>query len=169
MSPIPVAAPDAPSPRSEVRRLLALAWPVMLTSLNWTLLHVTDVVVVGLAGTEEVAALGASRSLTFVGIVVVLGWLSGVLVFAARADGARDLPATGRVLHEGLVAALLLGLASGGVLLAFAEPLLRLLGVAPDLAPAAAAVVAPWPLPIPSNCSPSRRASSWRASAVRGW
>lgn len=141
MSPIPAAAPDAPSPRSEVRRLLALAWPVMLTSLNWTLLHVTDVVVVGLAGTEEVAALGASRSLTFVGIVVVLGWLSGVLVFAARADGARDLAATGRVLHEGLVAALLLGLTSGGVLLAFAEPLLRLLGVSPDLAPAAAAVV----------------------------
>jgi MATE family multidrug resistance protein len=124
-----------------VRRLLGLGWPVMLTSLNWTLLHVTDVVVVGLAGTGEVAALGASRSLTFVGIVVVLGWLSGVLVFAARADGARNLPATGRVLHEGLVAAVLLGLVAGGVLFAFAEPLLRLLGVAPDLAPAAAAVV----------------------------
>ncbi|MFV0623634.1 MATE family efflux transporter [Sphingomonas sp. ac-8] len=137
-----IASPaQIPSPRAEVRRLLGLAWPVMLTSLNWTLLHVTDVVMVGMAGTREVAALGASRSLTFVGIVVVLGWLSGVLVFASRADGARDLPATGRVLHEGLVAAVLLGLASGGILFAFAAPLLRLLGVAPDLVPAAAAVV----------------------------
>lgn len=142
---IPVSATAVPVPVSstavELRRLLGLAWPVMLTSLNWTLLHVTDVVMVGFAGTQEVAALGASRSLTFVGIVVVLGWLSGVLVFAARADGAGDLPATGRVLHEGVLAAVLLGLTSGGVLFAFAEPLLRLLGVAPDLAPAAAAVV----------------------------
>jgi MATE family multidrug resistance protein len=121
--------------------MLGLAWPVMLTGLNWTLLHVTDVVVVGLAGTGEVAALGASRSLTFVGIVVVLGWLSGVLVFASRADGARDLPATGRVLHEALVVALLLGLVTGGVLFAFAEPLLRLLGVAADLQRPAGAVV----------------------------
>jgi MATE family multidrug resistance protein len=122
-------------------RMLGLAWPVMLTGLNWTLLHVTDVVVVGLAGTEEVAALGASRTLTFVGIVVVLGWLSGVLVFASRADGAKDLPATGRVLHEGLIVALLLGLATGGVLFAFAVPLLRLLGVAEDLQQPAGAVV----------------------------
>jgi len=74
---------------AETRRILALAWPVMLTSLNWTILHVTDVVVVGLVGTEEVAALGASRSLTFVTIVAGLAALSGVLVFTARADGDR--------------------------------------------------------------------------------
>ena len=53
----------------ETRRILALAWPVMLTSLNWTILSVTDIVVVGLTGTDQVAALGASRALTFVTIV----------------------------------------------------------------------------------------------------
>ena len=46
---------------AETRRILALAWPVALTSLNWTILHVTDVVLVGLVSTAEVAALGASR------------------------------------------------------------------------------------------------------------
>ena len=45
---------------AETRRILALAWPVVLTSLNWTILHVTDVIVVGLTGTGEVAYLGAS-------------------------------------------------------------------------------------------------------------
>ncbi|HCB75502.1 MAG TPA: MATE family efflux transporter, partial [Sphingomonas bacterium] len=113
----------------------------MLTSLNWTILHLTDVIVVGLTGTHEVAALGASRALTYIGIVVVLGWLSGVIVMVSRADGAGDLRETGRVLHEGLVLGLMLGIASGGILFAFAEPLLRFVGVAPDLAPAAAAVV----------------------------
>ena len=74
---------------TETRRLLALAWPVMLTSLNWTILHVTDVIVVGLVGAHEVAALGASRSLTFIAIVTGLAWLSGVLVHAARAEIGR--------------------------------------------------------------------------------
>ena len=78
-----MTAPAAPLPgaRAETRRILALAWPVILTSLNWTILHVTDVIVVGLTGTGEAAALGASRALTFIGIVMVLGGLSGVLVF----------------------------------------------------------------------------------------
>ncbi|QDX27284.1 MATE family efflux transporter [Sphingomonas suaedae] len=127
--------------RAEMRRILALAWPVVLTSLNWTILHVTDVVVVGLVSTHEVAALGASRTLTFIGIVVALGWLTGVLVFASRADGAKDLPATGAVLRQGLVLGTILGLASGGVLYAFALPMLHGVGVEAGIAADAARVV----------------------------
>ena len=125
----------------ETRRILALAWPVMLTSLNWTILHVTDVVLVGLVGTAEVAALGASRSLTFVAIVAGLAGLSGILVFTARADGAGDLKRTGGVLREGLVLALLLGLAIGLALLLFAGPMLAFMGVTDELMPRATLVV----------------------------
>lgn len=133
----------APTPAltAELRRILALAWPVVLTGLNWTILHVTDIIVVGMVSTHEVAALGASRTLTFIGIMVALGWLTGVLVFAARADGARDLPATGAVLRQGLVLGLALGLTSGLALFAFALPMLRGVGVDPAIAPAAARVV----------------------------
>ncbi len=127
--------------RAETRLLLALAWPVVLTSLNWTLLQVTDVMVVGLVSTEEVAALGASRALGFVGIVTGLSWLSGVLVMAARADGAGDLPRTGAVLREGLLLGLVLGLAIAGIFLTFAEPLLTLIGVASDRVDESARVV----------------------------
>ena len=136
-------APMTPSPAltAETRRILALAWPVILTSLNWTILHVTDVIVVGFAGTEQVAALGASRSVTFPGIVMGLGALSGILVHVARADGARDLGGTGRVLHQGLVLALAFGLTSGAALFAFAGPMLAGLGVAAEIAPLAADVV----------------------------
>lgn len=127
--------------RAETRLLLALAWPVVLTSLNWTLLQVTDVMVVGLVSTEEVAALGASRALGFVGIVTGLSWLSGVLVMASRADGAGDLPRTGAVLREGLALGLLLGLAIGALFLVAAEPLLALIGVAADRIDESARVV----------------------------
>ena len=125
---------------AETRRLLALAWPVMLTSLNWTILSVTDIVVVGLTGTDQVAALGASRALTFVTIVAGLAWLSGTLVFTARADGAGDLPATGATLREGLLLALALGLIGALGFGIFAEPLLGGIGVAPALVEPAARV-----------------------------
>ena len=135
------AAPPPATTRAETRRLLGLAWPVVLTSLNWTLLQVTDVMVVGLVSTEEVAALGASRALGFVGIVTGLAWLSGVLVMASRADGAGDRRRTGGVLREGLVLGLLLGLAIGGLFLVAAEPLLAMIGVAGDRIAESARVV----------------------------
>lgn len=142
---LPAAAALATAPNgsrgAETGRILALAWPVALTSLNWTLLHVTDVVLVGLVSTDEVAVLGASRTLTFICIVAGLSILSGVMVFTARADGAGDLPGTGRTLREGLLLALLAGVVIGGTLLLFAAPLLRGIGVAPALVPGTAAVV----------------------------
>ncbi len=135
---------SSPAPftiRSETRRILALAWPVALTSLNWTILHVTDVVVVGLVSTDEVAALGASRSLTFVTIVAGLAWLSGILVFVSRADGGGDLKRTGGVLREGLALALVLGIFSAIVLSLFAGPMLAGMGVADALVDPASRVV----------------------------
>ncbi|TPG41447.1 MATE family efflux transporter [Sphingomonas koreensis] len=113
----------------------------MLTSLNWTILHVTDVVVVGLVSTEQVAALGASRTLTYIVIVAALAAMSGVLVFAARADGAGDLAATGRVLREGLVLAVVVGGVSALLLLGFAAPMLHGIGVAAALISDATRVV----------------------------
>lgn len=126
---------------AETRRILALAWPVMLTSLNWTILSVTDILVVGLTGTDQVAALGASRALTFVTIVAGLAWLSGTLVFTARADGAGDLPRTGATFREGLVLALVLGTVGAIGFGVFADAMLRGIGVAPALVGPAARVV----------------------------
>jgi len=131
----------SPALSAETRRILALAWPVMLTSLNWTILHVTDVIVVGFSGTEQVAALGASRALTFPGIVMGLGALTGVLVHVSRADGAKDLPGTGRALHQGVLLAVALGLVSALVLFTLAEPMLLGIGVTREVAPLAADVV----------------------------
>lgn len=126
---------------TEVRRVLALAWPVTLTSLNWTLLHLTDVAVVGFAGTGEVAALGASRALTYVTIVAGIAWLSGVLVFVSRADGAGDTREAGLRLRTGLCFGLLLGSAMAAILFAFAAPLLAFVGVEAHVVPRAAQVV----------------------------
>lgn len=136
---------------AETRRILALAWPVMLTSLNWTVLHVTDVIVVGMVSVHEAAALSASRAVTFIGIVASLAWLSGVLVFASRAEGARDLPRTGAVLRQGLAFAITLGGVMMAALFFGAAPLLRMVGVAEPLVEPGAAVVRAISLSYPSQ------------------
>ncbi len=136
---------------AEARRILRLAWPVMLTSLNWTLMQLIDVAIVGHAGTAQLGALGASRTLTFVTIVMGMSALSGVLVLSARADGAGDHAASGDHLHSGIVYGLLLGLAGMSVLLAWADPLIRAVGVAPELAGAGAAVVRVMALAYPAQ------------------
>ncbi len=126
---------------AELRRLVALAWPVMLASLNWTLLHLTDIYVVGLTGTHEVAVFGASRTLTYIAVMIQIGALAGILVFASRADGAGDKRGTGDALREGLLLALGFGMLVAVPYFLFAEPLLTGIGVAPSLVPESASVI----------------------------
>lgn len=125
----------------ETRRIMRLAWPIMLTSLNWTLMHLIDVMVVGQASTYELGALAAGRTLTFITIVTGLASLSGVLVYTSRADGGARLKETGDHFRSGVLLGMLLGLTMLALLTISAEPLLRLIGVAPDLHAPGAAVV----------------------------
>ena len=125
----------------EAGRILRLAWPIMLTSLNWTLMHMIDVAVVGHYGTAELAALAASRILTFISIVIGFAGLSGVLVFVARADGGGELAETGEILRSGLVLGLIMGSLIAIVLGSGAYDLLALVDVEPALRAPGAAVV----------------------------
>jgi MATE family multidrug resistance protein len=125
----------------EAKRILRLAWPIMLTSLNWTMMHIVDVAVVGHYGTEELAALAASRTLTFIAIVMGFSGLSGVLVYASRADGGGRLAETGDIFRSGLALGLAIGVATLAVLGLWAFELLALVGVEPGLLRPGAAVV----------------------------
>ncbi len=126
---------------AEAGQILRLAWPIMLTSLNWTLMQMIDVIMVGQAGTAELGALAASRSLSFITIVMGLAGLSGVLVFTARADGGGRLAETGDWLRSGVALAFFVGIAAAAVLIVWAEDLLRLIGVDESLRGPGAPVV----------------------------
>jgi len=135
--------------RIEARRIARLAWPVVLTSLNWTIMHMIDVAVVGHAGTGELADLSAGRVLTFALMVVGFSSLTGILVFASRADGAGDHGSTGRYLRAGLLLALVLAVPCSAALLLFSEELLRAVQVAPTMIEGGAAVARAMALSFP--------------------
>lgn len=137
--------------RAEARRILRLAWPIMLTSLNWTLMHLIDVAVVGRYGTAELAALGASRTVTFIVLVFGFAGLTGILVFASRADGGGRLAETGDIFRSGLMLALIVGVASALGLGLFAFDLLGLFGVEPALRRPGADVVQAMALGFPAQ------------------
>lgn len=132
---------DEDNIRDEARIMLGLAWPVVLSSLNWTLLNITDIAFVGAAGTAEVAAFGASRALTYIAIVAGLSAQAAVLVYTSRADGAGDRARTGEILRSGLLLGATCGLTACIVLALFATTLLRAIGVTDELLPVASHVV----------------------------
>lgn len=110
--------------RAEMRRLTALAWPVMLTSLQWIVLNFMDTAMVGHAGTQELAYMNAGRALTWTAMNIgAFGLLSGVIVFAARADGAGDKRRCGDVLRQGILYAAVIALVML-LLLELASPLM---------------------------------------------
>jgi len=136
---------------AEAKRILRLAWPIMLTGLNWTLMHLIDVAVVGHYGTGELAALAASRILTFISIVLGFSGLTGILVYAARADGGGRLAETGDIFRSGLMLGLVLGIAATAILGLWAFELLGLVGVEPGLRAPGAAVVQAMALAFPAQ------------------
>jgi len=118
---------------AEARRIARLAWPIILTNLNWTIMHVIDVTVVGLAGTGELGALAAGRVINFVILMLLLSGMSGIVVFTSRADGGGDLPRTGSLWREAVLTGLLLGIPSALLIGFNAHAALALTGVAPEL------------------------------------
>lgn len=136
---------------AEARIIVGLAFPVVLTSLNWTLMQMMDVAFVGQVSSVELGYLGAGRSLTFISMVMGIAALSGVLVFTSRADGAKDLPATGEFLRSGLLLGMLLGLIGMAALWLGAGPALAGLDVAPAMVSEATRVVQAMALAFPGQ------------------
>jgi len=114
---------------AEAGRLLRLAWPVALTNLHWILLNLIDTMLVGHASTTGLGHLGAGRAITYVAVVCAIASMSGILVFAARADGAGDPARAGDVLRQGLLFAAAMGVVACAGLLVSADWLMIVAGV----------------------------------------
>ena len=119
-------------------KLLQFLLPLMLSSLLQLAFNAADLIVVGRFGRPNaLAAVGSNVVLVTLVVNTFMGLSVGGGVLCARFYGAKD---TAR-LRETVSTALIVGLAGGVVLGALgvllAEPLLRLIGSPPDVAPLA--------------------------------
>ena len=122
-----------PATRDELRRLLALAAPMVVTQLGAMSLVVVDTLMVGRVGVDALAAAALGGTWVMGTLVVGMGLVLGLDPIVTQAHGAGDGPRLGLALQRGLVLAVLASLPIA-LVWALTGPVLILLGQEPRLA-----------------------------------
>jgi multidrug resistance protein, MATE family len=128
--------------RDEARAMLSLAWPLILSNLTMSLIHATDVFLLGKLGPDALAAGALATNLVMSISIFGMGLLTACAPMIAseigrRASSVRDVR---RTVRQGLWLAVSFCVPVW-TLLWFADAIFLALGQQPDLARSAAAMV----------------------------
>ncbi len=118
---------------------LRLALPVMLARAGILLMVLIDAAMVGQVAARELAFMSIGIAPQVMLMLIGVGMLQGGMVLTAQAHGAGENEATGEIWRVNLAHAAVLGLFFGFASL-LAEPFIRAVGIAPDLAAGAGRV-----------------------------
>ncbi len=125
---------SAPHDALRHREVFGLSWPIMVSMLSYTAMTVVDSIYVGRLGTAELAAIGISTSVIYLGMSFGNGLTSGVRVHVARETGAGRADRAAAFSWHGVWIALAMGL-----LVATLAPLgpiaFSMMGASADVAP----------------------------------
>lgn len=94
-------ADEARSWTDELREIVTLAWPAVLSQLGMMLMGVVDLLLVGRLGEDAMASVGLGTTWSFGTAIVVLGAASGLDPLLAQAFGAGDRAGAGRTMIRG--------------------------------------------------------------------
>ncbi len=117
----------------EVRRLLTLAAPVVVTQLATMMLGVVDTLMVGHHSVETLAAASLGHVWTFGTLIFAMGVVYGMDPIVTQAFGAGDRERMALALQRGIVVGLLVSIPVSALWLVTA-PVMRFLGQDPELA-----------------------------------
>ncbi|HLI65208.1 MAG TPA: MATE family efflux transporter [Caulobacteraceae bacterium] len=126
---------------ADLRALLALAGPVVLSRLGIMTMGLTDTIVVGRYSAVQLGYHALGWAPTAVVLTVAISLLNGVQVMTSRAIGEGRMANTGVVLRRGLVYGAQIGIGSTLFLIALGPPFLHHIGLASDLADGASRVM----------------------------
>ena len=102
----------------DMRELLSLAWPVVISRTGILTLSITDTVMVGHYASEHLAYVGIGMVPSNIFILVMIGLLMGTSVLVSNRYGAGKVEKTGEIWWLSLPWGILIGLL-GFVLCAF--------------------------------------------------
>ncbi len=115
------------------RQLFNLALPIMGTSFTQMAYSLTDMAWIGRIGSEAVAAIGAVGILTWMTSSIALLNRVGSEVSVGQSIGAQDVEKARSFASHNLTISFILSILWGGLLCAFAYPLISLYKLAPDI------------------------------------
>ncbi len=95
---------------SPVRRVITMAWPIIISMLSFTAMDLADTLFVGWLGTVELAAVGLAATVLFLLQCFFMGSLQGVSIVSSHAKGAENLNRARRAAVTGLFLAVPAGL-----------------------------------------------------------
>ncbi|HKJ24441.1 MAG TPA: MATE family efflux transporter [Myxococcota bacterium] len=119
---------DTTRPRGGLRELSWLAYPVVLSHLCGSAMHVTDSIMVGRLGATELAAVGYGGIWMWTALTLFMGTATGVQTFVSQADGAGDHHLCGRWTWQGFYAVAPITVAGVALFVAVFPGLLAALG-----------------------------------------
>ncbi|MBQ4637690.1 MAG: MATE family efflux transporter, partial [Clostridia bacterium] len=119
---------------SLIKKMLVFAFPLMVTGILQLLYNAADLIVVGrFAGSEALAAVGATGSLTGLMVNFFMGISVGASVCVSRAYGAGDLKELSKAVHTSITVSLIAGIFLAILGNIACRPLLRLMGTPDDV------------------------------------
>jgi len=127
--------------RGGLREVALLAFPVVLTQVSVTLTQIVDSAMAGRLGPSELAAVGFGGIWMWTGMCFFMGTVNVVQTFVAQHHGSGESSRCGAWAWQGMLGLVPLTLLAAGALYAWADPLMRALGVSPELAPLASGYV----------------------------
>lgn len=123
---------DVPPSGRIVRDALGVAWPSVLESFFVCLAGLVDTIMVGSLGSFAIAAVGLTTQPKFLGLAVFISLNVAVSALVARRKGAGDRESANRIVRMALLATLGLTLIVSLVFVAFASPIVRMVGSQAD-------------------------------------
>src|SRR5579875_482307 len=86
----------------ELRALLSLAIPVVLSELGWMTMTIVDLIMVGRLGPDAIAAVGLGNAIYYAPSLFGIGLLLGLDTLVSQAWGARRYEDCHRLLAQGM-------------------------------------------------------------------
>ncbi|MFP4249107.1 MAG: MATE family efflux transporter [Armatimonadota bacterium] len=93
-----------------LRKIVLLAWPIVVGSFLQWVMGVADIKMVGKLGPEAIAAVGQSRTAIFTFMTIIFAVATGTQVLAARYMGERNPEGASDVTRQALILSVLFGI-----------------------------------------------------------
>ncbi len=116
-----------------LREVAVLAYPVVLTQLSTSAMHVADSAMVGRLGATELGSVGYGGIWMWTALTFFMGTASGVQTFVSQSYGAGESRGCGAWVWHALYAVVPLAAIGIGIFAALVPALLALLGPAPEM------------------------------------
>ena len=151
-TPNPLPAPRSAASSGSVREVALLAYPIVLTQLSQTLMHVVDSVFVGRLGAAELGALGFAGIWLWTVMSVFTGTAVGVQTFVSQVHGGGEERTCGAWAWQGLYAVVPAAALALFAFAAVADPLWTAMGASEEIRAQATAYTRVRPIGLTGQC-----------------